>query len=186
MPIVTLAELQSHVNNTDSTDTTNLQYTLDNALANVETELGRPLDVRTVTEYHTAWGVMQIALRTLPCPCSACQPYRSVSITSVTLNDVVLDSTGYRLRPDTGLLYRNRGVSPWYTTYPDGIQVVYSTGYTTAPPWLRQAVILEGRRLWEARRGRSARPQVYNGPDAPVVQEISLKRDLDAHRSNGF
>ena len=184
--LVTLAELQAHLNNTDSGSASDLQYTLDNALSNIESELGRPLATRAVTEYHTGFGVMSLTLRQMPCPCSACQPYRSVTITSVTLNGATLDSSLYRLRADTGLLYRNSGLVPWYTVYPDGIVVVYSTGYTTSPPWLRQAVLLEARRLWEARRGRSARQQVYTGPDAPVVQDVSVKRILDGHRISGF
>jgi hypothetical protein len=193
--LVSLADVKAHLNLTGTSYDTELQAFTDAAEMIVESHIGRPLAVRTVTdEPHSVYGRYELPLRQVPCACTSCMATRTLTVTGVTYNGAALDAGQWLLRADTGLLYRLTGITPWYTLYPNGILVTYTTGYTTAPAWLRMAILRLIEAMWQ--RSQLAPHPAFGGnggggfdDGAPTTQHVltyATQAIIDPHSSGGF
>lgn len=103
--------------------------------------------------------------------------YPVASITSVTVDDVAIDASEYRLDPETGMLYRlDVGGRPCWWSWCKDVVIVYSGGYElpgtenpTLPAVLQAACIELMTQYWTA-RGRD--PSIRS-EDIPGIGTIS-------------
>lgn len=121
--LATLERVKLELGITDSANDALLGAKIDEATSDIEAHLGRTLNRATLTEtfWHDKYAcVSSLVLSRAPV----------ASITSVTVDDVAVDSGEYRLDGDGGIVFRLDD-----TGYPDvwefskSVVVVYAAGY---------------------------------------------------------
>ena len=146
----TLTDLKAELNITSTSDDTELDDTLDRAVAILEKRVG-PLTSTIVTdEIHTGPG--PIVLNKTPV-----QSVTAATSSAVAVSDLDLDAA-------SGLLYGSFGRAP------RGVKVTYVAGYDDVPEDLALAVLEMARHLWKTQRGGGSLRPAFPGEaesDAP-------------------
>lgn len=153
-------KLELGIDNTDNDDL--LEAKIAEASADIEASIGRTVCRAGITE--TFWPVTGNTM--------ILDRWPVASITSVTVDDVLLDASEYRLDPETGILYRLDASGypcTWYAA--KSIIVVYTAGYIMPgetdrdlPYALEGAAIELVSSYWQA-RGRDASLKAEEIPD---------------------
>lgn len=124
------------------------------ASSDIEAHLNRTLRKETISEVF--WGLRGCAEALI----FSRTPVGT--ITSVTLDDELIDADDYRLDPDAGLLYRLSAASPSWWSFGKALTVIYEAGYDMPvditntgdlPPALQAACVELVGSYW-ASRGR--------------------------------
>jgi uncharacterized phiE125 gp8 family phage protein len=166
--LVTLDRVKLELGITGSANDTLLNAKIDEATSDIEAHTGRTFRRETFSE--TFWGD------------TACQGFLILarapvsSITSVTLDDVSVDSDEYRLDPDTGQLFRlDANGYPCIWWWCKSVVVVYSAGFLlpgetgrTLPPSLESAAIDLVTSYW-VNKGRD---QTIKAEDVPGLGRV--------------
>lgn len=157
---VALDAIKDHLNKNgvlDVSDDEELRRVAVVATTAVEDYTGRDWAPRTQTFTFSGSGEETVVL-----------PMGVATVTSVTENGVALAGTGYTFEPRNGILYRSFG--PYtFGSWRYGVRnivVVTSTGSTTIPAPIRQAVLEVVRELWNAAASESV------SPTADLVSEL--------------
>jgi hypothetical protein len=185
-PICSLADIKAHLN-TPAATTTNDAELLNMALAisdAVEAYLGYPIRQRTVTELYDG-GEQALALRTTPCPCTVCQQYSTLTITTVVENGVTLTPvTDFIVDTRRGMLRRGAYGYGWCWLFlkAQGISVTYTTGYAATPPWARQAFLRAIANSWQRtqQRPHPGISQAPMGDEMPAQNPFALPYHVTA------
>jgi hypothetical protein len=185
-PICSLADIKAHLN-TPAATTTNDAELLNMALAisdAVESYLGYPIRQRTLTELYDG-GEQALALRTTPCPCTVCQQYSTLTITTVVENGVTLTPvTDFIVDTRRGMLRRGAYGYGWCWLFlkAQGISVTYTTGYAATPPWARQAFLRAIANSWQRtqQRPHPGISQAPMGDEMPVQNPFALPYHVTA------
>lgn len=123
--LTTLDRIKAELNITGTANDVLLGAKLDEATSDIEAHLGGTLSRAAVSE--TMWAALGENSWT---EYLTLERWPVASIASVTVDGVVLDSTLYRLDPDTGLLYRlDPAGFPCIWIWCKAIVVAYSGGY---------------------------------------------------------
>lgn len=141
-----------------------LEAKIAEASADIEAHLGRTLSRVTISE--TFWGGSGYSAKIL------LDRYPVVSITSVTVDDVLVDADEYRLDPDTGILYRlDTNGYPCTWTWVKSVVIVYVAGYLlpaeadrNLPYSIEGAAVDLVSSYWQS-RGRDSTLRSENIPD---------------------
>lgn len=196
-PLVSLADAKAHLNQTGSVTTNDgeLLAMLGAVTDAVESHLGRPVRRKVVTDRFSGACRPSLNLRSVPCPCTTCQPYRVLTVTSVLEDGQTLDpATDYTLSLNAGVLYRGAVTAAWLWSdrSRENVQVTYTTGYTGTPPWARLAVLRAIENTW-TRSQQRPHPAYGQGSDSefePSGMAYTLPYAVEAllrpHRSPGF
>lgn len=194
-PLVGLADMKRHLNLTKTVDDAEL-YDMGRAISDaIESHLGYPARVRTVTEAVNG-GKPKIFLRKAPCVCSTCAPYRTLTVTGVVENGIPLAATtDYLFDPDQGALLRGPygiGIS-WLAWRALDVVVTYRAGYASTPPWLRLAFLRALGNAWQSSQQRPHPGFAQAGADAdpnfqitPYLLPYPVQSLLEPHRLGGF
>jgi hypothetical protein len=167
--LVTLVRLKQELAITDNASDGLLASKIDEATSDIEAHLGRTLARATISQ--TFWGNpgAQEFLKLDRVPVA--------SIASVTVDDVAVDSTLWRLDAAAGILYRldASGYSCFWT-WCKSIVVVYAAGFLlpgengrTLPPAIEAAAIDLVQSYWMA-RGRDPLVKAEDVPGLGSVQ----------------
>lgn len=148
--IVSLADVKFHLNKTDNTDDTELQYFIDAATPIVENIAGPVLPTQRVEVY--SGGVSEIVLNWLPIISvdSVVETYANVNYTLTQIN--LGNGSGafnYTVDTTTGKIVRR--VYNMLGRFPDGVnnvKVTYTTGRATIPANIRLATLMLIQHLW--------------------------------------
>jgi uncharacterized phiE125 gp8 family phage protein len=149
--LTTIDRVKLELDIEDSESDALLGAKLDEATSDIEAHIGRTLSRATLTQ--TFWG----------------EPYCTeylmldrrpvVSVTSVTVDDIAIDASEYRLDKDTGQIYRlDTSGFPSFWSWCKSIAIVYSAGYLlpeqdgrTLPHALEAAAISLVSSYWQSR-----------------------------------
>jgi len=169
--LTTLTRVKSELNLTtvDAARDALLESKIDEASSDIEAHLARVLARATLSERF--WGEPNggeyLVLARAP----------GVSITSVTLDDVLVSASEYRLEPETGLLYRlDSSGYPCAWTWCKDVVIVYVAGYLLPAetgrtlPYALEAAAVELVSSYWASRGRD--PTVRS-EDIPGLGAVS-------------
>lgn len=149
--LTTLDRVKSELGITGNSQDALLNSKILEASSDIEAHLNRVLRKETISEVF--WGlrgcVDALVLNRTPVG----------EITSVTLDDEVVDEVDYRLDPDAGLLYRLNDGSPSSWSFGKALTVVYDGGYEMPdgadmgelPPALQAACVELVSSYWAAR-----------------------------------
>lgn len=151
--LATLARVKSELGITGSTNDALLTSKILEASSDIEGHLARTLRKETISELF--WGLRGCADALI------LDRNPVASITSVTVDDVLLDASEYRLDGAAGLLYRLSDGSPSKWSFGKAVTVVYIAGFkmpdegsdTDLPPALQAACVELVSSYW-ASRGR--------------------------------
>ncbi len=165
-PIVGLADVKAHLNLTVTTYDDELLSMLAGVSDAVESALGRPVRRTVVTDIFSGRWKQALNLRSTPCPCLVCRPFRVFSITSATEDGVTLTAADYTLGSNSGVLYRGQlsSVLYWSDRAQENVSVTYTAGYSGTPHWLRLAVLRSIENIW-TRSQQRPHPGMGQGPD---------------------
>lgn len=194
-PLISLADARAHLNWTSSTGTSNDAELMDVVLSasdTIEGYLGRPVRRQTFAEQYNA-PPGGIALRQTPCACSACEPYRVLTVASIVIGTVTLTSgTDYALDPATGIIWPGPYPIPGGSFAVSGaVTVTYTAGYTATPGWAQMATKRLVEHLWTRsqapRHSRSAQPEPTEVQPSPTyLLPYMVQSLLEPHRAEGF
>lgn len=149
--LTTVARVKQELGITNNLSDALLELKIAEASSDIEAHLSRTLSRATLTERF--WG-------------DGCAEYFTLnrapvaSITSVTVDDALVDSSEYRLDVDTGVLYRldSSGYSSFWSWCKD-VVVVYAGGYLlpgesgrTLPPAIEAGALSLVQSFWFSRR----------------------------------
>lgn len=194
MGLVSLADVKRHLNlpTSRTVDDDELLFLTSGVTDAVESHVGRPIRRQTVTDVFSV-GAGPLILRKTPCPCVVCSPHRLLQVLYVGEDGIEVTASNYRLDSARSLLYRDSLGSSWSTLSLQNVSVTYVAGYTTTPPWARQAVLRAIEGLWQTSQ-QSPHPALgqdaTGAPDWAVAQSFMLpyavQSILNPHRSSGF
>ncbi len=143
-PLVSLADVKTHLNITATTNDEELRRFIDAATDAAERYTGRSLRGQSVTETLDGNGTPNLLLGSVPVR----------SVTSVTIGGSTVAATGYTAST-SGVLTRLGGSytpGPW-TPGVGNVTVTYLAGEASPPPAAVQAVLELVRHLWQTQRG---------------------------------
>lgn len=148
--IVSLADVKAHLNKTDNTDDTELQYFLEAATPIIENIAG-PVLPQTKTEYFSG-GVSQINVNWLPI-LSVTSIVETYGQTNYTLTEITLGSSntafGFTVDYTTGRIIRRAyNAEALFPVGANNVQVVYQAGRATVPANVRLATLMLIQHLW--------------------------------------
>lgn len=150
MALVTWQEIRDHLGNPSGATQAELEDVLAEAMAVLEAETGRPLEVRTVTQRTPldTDGPDGVVIDVTPCPCSVCADKATMTLTGLTVGGTTVAATDRRL--DGVVVSWASTVAPSSTAHADQqVVVTYQAGYTAAPAWLTLAVKRLCEHLWQ-------------------------------------
>lgn len=152
--ILSLAWAKTHLNLTGTVDDEELRRFIAAATKVVEGKVGSVVRHTVVDQYDG--GRPSIRLRQPPV----------ISITSVAENGTIVASTGYKLSPDTGLLYRVSGYAQlcWVSGFRN-IDVTHVAGRVDPPENISLASEIIVQHLWETQRGGTSATSVFAGEE---------------------
>lgn len=191
--LVSLAEAKAHLNlpATSTQHDGEVEAFVEAITDAVETHLGRPLRPVTTTTAFTSVG-RELLLNRVPCACTACAPFRYLTVASVTEDGRALTSSDWQLDAEAGILRRGQyGTWSWLTMRVRGVVVVYSAGYTVTPPWARLAILRGLENAW-TRSQQRPHPSYGQGADAEFLPGSSyalpypVQALIAPHRAAGF
>lgn len=169
--LVTLTRVKQELEITDNSKDALLNAKIDEATSDIEAHLNRTLSRIAATEtFWTEPGGQGLAdvlvLDRAPVP----------SITSVTVDDVLVETDEYRLDADAGLLYRlDSGGYPYVWQWCKSIVVVYAGGFLlpgetgrTLPPALEAAAVELMQSYWLSR----GRDPLIRSEDVPGLGSV--------------
>lgn len=149
MALVTWQQIRDHLGTPAGADQAELEAALAEAMAVLEAETGRPLEVRTVTQWVPLDDDTDgLVLDVVPCPCSICSPSATLTLTSLTVGGTTVAAADRRL--DGLVVSWAPTVAASSTAHADQVVVaVYQAGYATAPGWLTLAAKRLTEHLWQ-------------------------------------
>lgn len=159
MPLVTLADVKTYLNIRSTTNDTELQGFLDDAVAAVEDVIG-PITPRTYTDEYDEHGP-RIVLAHTPV-----QSVTEVSIEPWLGAQPIDDTAAWRLNSATGVLRRAviGGSLPFYGRG-SIFTVTYTAGRDDVPGPVNRAILMQVRSMWKSQRG--AQPTSATADDVP-------------------
>lgn len=148
--IVSLADAKAHLNKTDNTDDTELQYFIEAATPIIENIAG-PVLPQTKTEYYSG-GVSQINLNWLPI-LSITSIVETYGQTNYNLTEITLGSSntafGFTVDYTTGRIIRRAyNAEALFPVGSNNVKVVYQAGRATIPANVRLATLMLIQHLW--------------------------------------
>lgn len=166
--LTTLATVKEELSITTSADDAVLGRKIDEATSEIEAHLGRSFRRETLTE--TVWGT------------DGCADYLVlarapvVSVTSVTVDDVLIAASEYRLDGEAGILHRlDASGYPSFWSWCKSIVIVYAAGYLlpgesgrTLPYALEAGALSLMASYWQSR----GRDPMVKSEEVPGVQSV--------------
>lgn len=167
--LVTLDRVKAEFSITTSANDAILNSKIDEATSDIEMHLRRDLSRATVSQ--TFWSDGDHCAN-----CLSLERYPAPSITSVTVDDVEVDASEYRLDGDAGLLYRlDSSGYPCVWIWCKSIVVIYAGGYLlpgetgrNLPPVLEGAALDLVQSYWSAR----GRDPLVRSEDVPGLGSV--------------
>jgi hypothetical protein len=160
MSVVALSDVQTHLNNTDSGDATELQAFTNRAEAILGQRIG-PIGSTSQTErVRGLSSVLQLSHSPI------------ISLTTVTS----IDGTTIPTTQLTALSYGRVEYKQWGYFPSRFYDVVYAAGYDPLPDDLKYAVLELVRALWETQRGNQPSASIGAAPveEGQVLQSFGL------------
>lgn len=167
--LVSLDDVKTHLNITDTTDDAELQTFIDAAQAPVEDVVGLVIQ-RTLDEWYDG-GDPTILLRHIPVTSVTSVTefigHTPINLTEQPLSDPLGDGYGYTVESPAGIVTR-RGVmtvnpptiNPWFVGNPvpfypgvRNIRIQYVAGQATVPSNVQMGTLEVIRHAWETQRG---------------------------------
>lgn len=175
-PLVGLAEIKEHLglSAVTATDTQILAMLADVTDA-VESAVGRPLRRTTLVESFSGEFRQALRLRSIPCPCTVCAPFRVLTISSLTEDGASLvQGVDYVLSSLSGVLTRGTvpGFATWSGWADQNVTATYVTGYRGTPRWARLAVLRAMENIW-TRSQQRPHPGFGQAPDSDFGAQTS-------------
>lgn len=167
--LVTLAEVKTHLNKTDSSDDAELQGFVDAATPIIE-NIGGPVIQRTIVEYYDG-GQSRLELNSLPIV-SVTSIIETYGQTNYTLTEVTLGgaSTGFGFTMDylTGQVIRRAyNAEARFPVGANNVQVTYVAGRTAVPANVRLAALMLIQHLWSTSQlNRNGGRPSFGGDDS--------------------
>lgn len=165
--LTTLARVKQELEITDGANDALLESKIDEATSDIEAHLGRTLARATLTE--TFWdGFYADYLLLDRAPVA--------SITSVTVDDVVVAAGEYRLDDKAGILYRlDASGYPSFWSWTKSVVIVYAAGFLlpgeagrNLPPAIEAGAISLMQSFWQAR----GRDSLVKSEEIPGVMRV--------------
>lgn len=164
--VISLADTKTHlrIGAADTSHDEQLRGFIEAATAVVEGYRNETIARRSITEFHTARGAYQLALRSSP----------AISLTSVARVDglVTWDVAKLHLAPDTGLVTILPGADFLWGLLPGTgyfwgyLGVTYVAGYQVVPPNVALAAKFIVEHLWESQQQTGLGPRgPFGNPD---------------------
>lgn len=156
--IVSLADVKKHLNLTTVTNDDELRAFVSAASETIEGLVG-PVSRRTFTETLDASGPVVVLSHPPVIEVTAISEWTGTTgypLTPQPTGDSTVDSYGYDLNGDAGLLFRRTsGYAGTWVTGPRSVTVTYTAGRTTVPAAIRLATLKLVKHMWGDQRGAS-------------------------------
>jgi uncharacterized phiE125 gp8 family phage protein len=152
MPLVTLADVKTYLNIRSTTNDTELQGFLDDAIAAIEDVIG-PITPVSVTDVYDVHGTAIVLAKT------PVQSVQSVQIQPWLGAAAIDDTAAWVVNTTTGVLRRKiaGGTLPWMG--PGSIfTVTYTVGRGTVPGPVNRAILMQVAEMWKSQRGAMPYP----------------------------